>query len=40
MDLTLAIHGGAPLDKEMLDLATEVQKAMTEIPARAAEGDF
>jgi uncharacterized protein (DUF302 family) len=40
MDLALAIHGGAPLDKEMLELATKVQKAMTEIPARAAEGDF
>ncbi len=40
MDLTLAIHGGFPLDKEMLALATKVDKAMTEIPARAAEGDF
>jgi uncharacterized protein (DUF302 family) len=40
MDLTLAIHGGYPLNKEMLGLATDVQTAMTEIPARAAEGDF
>jgi len=40
MDLELAIHGGAPLDKEMLELATHVQKAMTEIPERAARGDF
>ena len=40
MDLTLAIHGGFPLGKEMLDLATNVQKAMTEIPERAAKGDF
>ncbi len=40
MDLELAIHGGAPLGKEMLKLATHVQKAMTEIPARAAKGDF
>jgi len=28
------------LKQEMLELATEVDKAMTEIPARAAEGDF
>ncbi len=40
MDLTLAIHGGYPLDPEMLELATKVQKAMTEIPERAAKGDF
>jgi uncharacterized protein (DUF302 family) len=40
MDLTLAIHGGYPLPEEMLKLATQVQKAMNEIPARAAEGDF
>ena len=40
MDLELAIHGGAPLGEEMLELATHVQKAMTEIPARAAKGDF
>ena len=40
MDLTLAIHGGFPLDKEMLELATKVDTAMTEIPARAANGDF
>ncbi len=40
MDLTLAIHGGFPLDGEMLKLANKVDTAMTEIPARAAEGDF
>jgi uncharacterized protein (DUF302 family) len=40
MDLALMIHGGKPLPKEMLALASHVQKAMTEIPARAAEGDF
>ena len=40
MDLTLAIHGGFPLDKEMLELATKVDTAMTEIPERAASGDF
>jgi hypothetical protein len=40
MDLTLAIHGGYPLPPEMLDLATKVDKAMREIPARAAKGDF
>ncbi|HIC12813.1 MAG TPA: hypothetical protein EYO75_05485 [Sulfurimonas sp.] len=40
MDLELAIHGGAPLEPEMLKLATHVQKAMTEIPARAVKGDF
>ncbi len=40
MDLTLAIHGGYPLEPEMLKLAKQVEKAMTEIPARAAKGDF
>jgi len=40
MDLTLAIHGGYPLPPKMLKLATEVDKAMTEIPQRAANGDF
>ena len=40
MDLTLAIHGGKTLPPEMLELATKVKKAMTEIPARAAIGDF
>lgn len=40
MDLTLMISGGYTLPKEMLDLALSVQKAMTEIPSRAAEGDF
>ena len=40
MDLTLAIHGGFPLGDEMMKLATKVQKAMVEIPERAAEGDF
>ena len=40
MDLTLAIHGGFPLPPQMLELATKVQKAMEEIPSRAAAGDF
>jgi len=40
MDLTLAIHGGRPLPKEMLELATSVQKAMVDIPSQAASGDF
>ena len=40
MDLSLAIHGGKPLPAEMLELATKVQNAMLDIPARAAEGDF
>jgi uncharacterized protein (DUF302 family) len=40
MDLELAIHGGAPLPPEMLELAKKVQIAMDEIPARAANGDF
>ena len=40
MDLTLAIHGGYPLPKEMLELATKVSIAMDEIPSRAAKGDF
>ncbi len=40
MDLELAIHGGAPLPPKMLELATKVQKAMIEIPERAAKGDF
>ncbi len=40
MDLNLAIHGGLPLGGDMLKLATSVEKAMTDIPKRAAEGDF
>ena len=40
MDLTLAIYGGRPLPKEMLNLALSVNKAMTDIPSRAAQGDF
>ena len=40
MDLELAIHGGAPLPPEMLELAKKVQIAMDEIPSRAANGDF
>jgi uncharacterized protein (DUF302 family) len=40
MDLELAIHGGAPLPQEMLELAKKVQIAMDEIPSRAANGDF
>jgi len=40
MDMTLAIHGGYPLPKEMLELGLSVKKAMEEIPERAAQGDF
>ncbi|MBN2815120.1 MAG: DUF302 domain-containing protein [Campylobacterales bacterium] len=40
MDMTLAIHGGFPLPDEMLEMGLKVKKAMEEIPARAAEGDF
>ena len=40
MDMTLAIHGGRPLPPEMLEMALTVKKAMEEIPARAAAGDF
>lgn len=40
MDMTLAIHGGYPLPKDMLKMALTVKKAMDEIPARAAIGDF
>ncbi len=40
MNLRLAIHGGYPLPPKMLKLATQVEKAMTEIPKRAASGDF
>ena len=40
MDMTLAIHGGKTLPKEMLDSALLVKKAMEEIPERAAKGDF
>ena len=40
MDLTLAIYGGFPLPPEMKKLAQEVEKAMVEIPKRAAQGDF
>lgn len=40
MDLTLAIHGGYALPPEMLKEALFVQKAMHEIPSRAAKGDF
>ena len=40
MDLTLMINGGYTLPDEMLELAKKVQKAMTEIPARSALGDF
>ena len=40
MDLTLAIHGGYPLPEEMATLAANVKKAMEEVPARAAKGDF
>ncbi len=40
MDLELAIHGGKPLSPKMLKLATHIQKAMIEVPARAAKGNF
>ena len=40
MDLTLAIHGGYTLPPEMLKEAMFVQKAMHNIPSRAAKGDF
>lgn len=40
MDMTLAIHGGFPLPPEMLEMGLKVKKAMEEIPARAAKGDF
>jgi len=40
MDMNLAIRGGYPLPKEMLELGLSVKKAMEEIPARAANGDF
>ncbi|WP_345984597.1 DUF302 domain-containing protein [Sulfurimonas sp. HSL-1656] len=40
MDMTLAIHGGYELPAEMLKMALSVKKAMDEIPARAAIGDF
>ncbi|NPA66355.1 MAG: DUF302 domain-containing protein [Epsilonproteobacteria bacterium] len=40
MDLTLAIHGGKTLPKEMGELAAKVKVAMEEIPSRAAKGDF
>jgi len=40
MDMTLAIHGGYPLPDDMLKMAMNVKKAMDEIPARAAIGDF
>ncbi len=40
MDLTLAIHGGYTLPPEMLKMAEYVQKAMHEIPSRAAKGEF
>jgi len=40
MDMKLAIHGGYTLPPEMLEMASMVRKAMEEVPARAAEGDF
>ena len=40
MDMTLAIHGGYELPADMLKMALSVKKAMDEIPARAAIGDF
>ena len=40
MDLELAIHGGHELPADMLEKAKFVQRAMHEIPSRAAKGDF
>ncbi len=40
MDLALAIYGGKQLPEQMLNAALEVKKAMEEIPAKAATGDF
>ncbi|MHC3993982.1 DUF302 domain-containing protein [Thiomicrolovo sp. ZZH C-3] len=40
MDMTLAIHGGYELPADMLKMALSVKKAMDEVPARAAIGDF
>jgi len=40
MNMALAIYGGRPLPDEMLKMAQSVKKAMEEIPARAAAGDF
>ncbi|WP_304546286.1 DUF302 domain-containing protein [Sulfurimonas microaerophilic] len=40
MDMTLAIHGGKPLPKEMLEAALKVKEAMEKVPERAAKGDF
>ncbi|MBA1432072.1 MAG: DUF302 domain-containing protein [Epsilonproteobacteria bacterium] len=40
MDMTLAIHGGYPLPKDMLDTANKVKEAMEKVPERAAHGDF
>ena len=39
MDLTLAIYGGDPLPKNMLELALGVQEAMGEISKQAASGE-
>ncbi|WP_345993363.1 DUF302 domain-containing protein [Sulfurimonas sp. HSL-1716] len=40
MDMTLAIHGGRPLPPDMLKMAQSVEKAMINVPKRAAVGDF
>ena len=40
MNMELAIYGGRPLPPEMLKMAQHVKKAMEEVPARAAKGDF
>ncbi|QFR48229.1 DUF302 domain-containing protein [Sulfurimonas lithotrophica] len=40
MDLNLAIHGGHDLPADMLEKALFVQKAMKDIPSRAAKGEF
>jgi hypothetical protein len=40
MDMALAIYGGNPLPKEMLEAALKVKEAMEKVPERAAKGDF
>ena len=40
MSLDMMIHGGKPLPPEMYELASAVQKAMVDIPEKAAQGDF
>lgn len=40
MSLDLMLHGGAPLPPEVFKMASEMRTALTEIPARAAIGDW